>query len=102
MYVKKRTITVMEELYEDDSDYEVKIFSLRGLSRVLKNLPNMLRYSLDYVPLYDRPAPLSLTPSANGPIATLSRIELNERRGRPLDEGLSSPDQLNQPGALSH
>lgn len=54
-----------------------------------------LRDRLSFVPLYDRGGPVSLSPSADGPIGTLARIELNARRGRPLDFGLE-PNQLNQ------
>jgi hypothetical protein len=51
------------------------------------------------MPYLDRGGPVSLSPSADGPLSTLARIELNARSGRPLEEGLDHPDQLNQRGA---
>jgi hypothetical protein len=51
---------------------------------------------LSFRPLYDRGGPISVTPSADGPIGTLARIELNIREGKDPGDGLP-PDPLNDP-----
>lgn len=87
----------------DPKKYEgasVAILGVLNIARHIRNRRNGWRYGrLDFIPLLDRPALVSLSPSADGPIGTLARIELNARDGRLLDEGLDHPNQLNQPGA---
>jgi hypothetical protein len=89
----------MEKLREYE-EASIPFLGALNIARHIRNRRNGWRSArFDMVPLYDRGGPISISPSADGPITTLARIELNERRGRPLDEGLDHPDQLNTPGA---
>ncbi len=75
--------------------------SIKGLVRAIfprKTNPDWHLDTLSFRPLNDRPSPVSGVPSADGPIATIARIELNAKNGLPLDYGLP-PNALNQPDA---
>lgn len=97
---------MIKEARQGSPEYEessIPVLGALNLARHIRNRRNGWRHSsgLEFIPLYDHtwPGTVSLSPSADGPIATLARIELNERRGRPLTEGLEDPDQLNKAGA---
>lgn len=87
----------------DCNNKDIRRFSVSGLARALNKWRQDRRdgWRQDYLsfqPLHDRPSPLSLSASADGPIGTIVRIEINARNGLPHEDGLP-PDPLNEPGA---
>lgn len=82
---------------------------LQGIKEVIavtrEDIQDIRRESwenLNGMPYLDRGSPVSLAPSADGPIATLARLELNHRKHRPLDEGIEDSFDENgniKPGA---
>lgn len=89
----------MEDLnaYEERSSF---FLSPSNLSRIIRNRRKGWRSDhLSFVPLLDHgPGTLSLSPDVDPEttdvLLALRRIELNQRNGRPLDEGI--PDDIQE------
>lgn len=91
------------ETLPTDESKQSFVFSLRGIAKGIRQFRQDRRDGwrldlLSFRPLHDRGGAITRSPQSDGPRATLARIELNVRSGRPPDEGLE-PDQLNRPGA---
>ena len=91
----------MESWSPDYEEGTVPILGALNIARHIRNYRNGWRFEPigGFEPLLDTHSPrtLTLAPSADGPIGTLARIELNSRQGRSLDEGLTH--SLNDPEA---